>query len=61
MTTNGCNCTVSVGNILTIIGNAEVSQAFNGMGAGAVLIMPVVDQFIGTGSFCRTEWMVLAA
>jgi hypothetical protein len=45
MTTNGCGCTVSVGNIPTIIGNAQVSQAFNSIGAGAVLIMPVVDQF----------------
>src|SRR6266404_282845 len=45
MTTTGCNCIVSVGSIPVITGNAQVSQAFNSIGAGAILIMPVVNQF----------------
>jgi len=49
MTTNGCNCTVSVGSISTITGNAQVDVAFNAIGAGAIVTMPVVDQFNGSG------------
>ena len=50
MKTNGCGCTVSVGSIPTITGNAQVSQAFSNISAGAVLIMPVVDQFAFSGN-----------
>src|ERR1051326_6511531 len=60
MTTNGCNCTVSVGAIPVITGNAQVSQAFNAMGAGAIVITPLVDQFgfSGTGTANIVGFMV---
>jgi hypothetical protein len=45
MTTNGCGCTVPVGSVPTITGNAGVQQAFQSMGLGDILIIPVVDQF----------------
>jgi Flp pilus assembly protein TadG len=50
MTTNGCNCIFSVGTIPVITGNAQVRQAFQALGKGAVFVMPVADQFDTTGN-----------
>jgi len=50
MTTNGCNCTVSVGTIPTITGNAQVSQSFNALSAGSIFALPVVDVFDTSGN-----------
>jgi Flp pilus assembly protein TadG len=50
MTTNGCNCTVSVGNIPVITGNAQVSQSFNALSDGSIFAMPVSDQTGFTGN-----------
>jgi len=47
MSSSGCNCTVSVGSIPIITGNAQVAQTFNGLASGTILAMPVVLQ---TGS-----------
>ena len=49
MTTSGCNCEVSVGSTPTITGNAQVRQSFQKLGVGAVLAVPVVDEFDTTG------------
>jgi Flp pilus assembly protein TadG len=49
MTTNGCNCEVSVGTIPTIQGAAQVQQSFNALGAGAIFAMPVVDDVSFSG------------
>lgn len=43
MTTNGCNCTVSLGDVPIIPGNAQVRQSFQALGTGAIFAMPVID------------------
>ncbi|HXI85205.1 MAG TPA: TadG family pilus assembly protein [Verrucomicrobiae bacterium] len=47
---SGCGCETSVGTIPTKSGNGQVDQAFNALGAGAILVMPVVDQFSFSGN-----------
>lgn len=41
----GCGCQTCTGNYPIITGNSHVSTDFNAMGAGAVFIMPLIDQF----------------
>ena len=55
MTTNGCNCNVSVGSIQTMTGAAQVSQSFISLGVGSIFIMPVADQsgFTGNSGFAN--------
>ena len=43
MTTNGCGCAVSVGSIPTITGSLGVQQAFQNMGFGTIVTIPVVN------------------
>jgi Flp pilus assembly protein TadG len=50
MTVNGCNCEVSVGSTPTITGNAQVRQAFESLGVGAVVAVPIVDEFDTSGN-----------
>ena len=47
---SGCNCETSVGWTPTQSGNAQVDQAFNALGSGAIFVMPVVDQFSFSGN-----------
>jgi Flp pilus assembly protein TadG len=47
---SGCSCEASVGTIPIKTGNAQVDQAFNALGAGTILVMPVVDQFSFSGN-----------
>jgi Flp pilus assembly protein TadG len=50
MTINGCNCEVSVGSTPTITGNGHVRQAFQNLGVGAIVAVPIVDQFDTSGN-----------
>jgi Flp pilus assembly protein TadG len=50
MTTNGCNCTVSVGSVPAITGNADVQKAFAALPLYSTFVIPVVEQFDFTGS-----------
>jgi Flp pilus assembly protein TadG len=44
MTTNGCNCEISVGDVPTISGiDSKVSSAIQNMGLGSIFAMPVID------------------
>jgi Flp pilus assembly protein TadG len=48
--TNGCSCSVSVGDVPVIPGNAQVSQSFNALPTDAIFIMPVVSNTGFTGN-----------
>jgi Flp pilus assembly protein TadG len=58
---DGCNCTVSVGPVPTISGNAQVPQSFNAIPPGTELIMPVVSDtsFSGNSAVANVVGFVL--
>jgi len=50
MTTNGCNCQLSVGSVLGIPGNAGVKTAIQKLGVGSVVAIPVIGNASFTGN-----------
>jgi Flp pilus assembly protein TadG len=47
---DGCGCSVSVGDVPVITGNAQVQQSFNAIPVGSTFIMPVVSNTSFTGN-----------
>jgi len=60
MTTSGCGCPASVGSIPTIPGNTRILQAFQDIGLGAILIIPVLDQFSPVGGSVNIVGFIVA-
>src|SRR6266478_2402786 len=60
MTANGCNCTVPLGAYPVLVGITGIQTAFQSMGLGAIVIMPVVNgtAFNGNGQANITGFVV---